>query len=472
MIAGTDNTISNNTIRNLSNTERVFDGLADNTVISGNEVSDLLNGNELPEGSRLVIDNCYAHPDIFQVVSPGHSQNVVIENNYFHDLQSQTGMLEGNNVSDWKIRNNIFANITERNSINGRGFKFYNNTVFNVSWGDQTSPFGWNTGIEYKNNIIIGGSKNPNYGSIDGGLYGNWVECARNVITQGWLANTNISHWWGQGGTQAVLMANGSVYVSTNGGTNTGNAAPNWRVDCPNAGDTCADNGITWTNTVWNTNCTVTGTKDVIFGNQWGSNVRRNVMSSFVCSPSCVDGGDPRIYDAAATKKCWIKDSADLPVANNYYGIWNPPTYSSRTASFIDKILGDRNPVNGGNPQFVAAYENCVANTCDFHLQPTSPLIGKGVDLLSMWSSAKDKDGIARPQGAVWDIGAYEFAQNGSGDVSADGRVTMYDAALVLQYTVGGTLTTTQQEQADINGDAAIDAADALAIGKKALGIN
>ncbi len=57
-----------------------------------------------------------------------------------------------------------------------------------------------------------------------------------------------------------------------------------------------------------------------------------------------------------------------------------------------------------------------------------------------------------------------------AGDVSGDGRVTMYDAALVLKYTVGGALTTAQQVQADINSDTTIDAADAQAIAKRAFG--
>ncbi|MEI8012286.1 MAG: LamG-like jellyroll fold domain-containing protein [Candidatus Omnitrophota bacterium] len=59
-----------------------------------------------------------------------------------------------------------------------------------------------------------------------------------------------------------------------------------------------------------------------------------------------------------------------------------------------------------------------------------------------------------------------------TGDVSGDGRVTMYDAALVLKYTVGGPLTSAQQAQADFNSDTTVDAADAMAIAKKALGVN
>ncbi len=58
-----------------------------------------------------------------------------------------------------------------------------------------------------------------------------------------------------------------------------------------------------------------------------------------------------------------------------------------------------------------------------------------------------------------------------SGDVSGDGRVTMYDAALVLKYTVGGPLTSAQQAQADINSDTTVDASDAQAIAKRALGL-
>ncbi|MBF0593354.1 MAG: dockerin type I repeat-containing protein [Candidatus Omnitrophica bacterium] len=55
----------------------------------------------------------------------------------------------------------------------------------------------------------------------------------------------------------------------------------------------------------------------------------------------------------------------------------------------------------------------------------------------------------------------------GSGDVTGNGAVTMYDAALTLR----GGLTPAQQKEADINGDATVDVTDASAIAKKALGI-
>jgi hypothetical protein len=43
----------------------------------------------------------------------------------------------------------------------------------------------------------------------------------------------------------------------------------------------------------------------------------------------------------------------------------------------------------------------------DWHLQAISPAINKGVDLSTYFQT--DKDGVLRPQGAGWDIGAYEF---------------------------------------------------------------
>ncbi len=86
----------------------------------------------------------------------------------------------------------------------------------------------------------------------------------------------------------------------------------------------------------------------------------------------------------------------------------------------------------------------------------------------------KKSDGAVVLAGAAPDIGAYEYVVSAVsyGDVSGDGRISMYDAALVLKYTIGGALTPAQQAQADMNGDAVIDAADAAAMAKKAVGLN
>lgn len=55
--------------------------------------------------------------------------------------------------------------------------------------------------------------------------------------------------------------------------------------------------------------------------------------------------------------------------------------------------------INGGNPLFVNE------STLNFRLQVGSPLINTGTNLPSV---AVDLDGVSRPQGAAWDIGAFE----------------------------------------------------------------
>lgn len=56
------------------------------------------------------------------------------------------------------------------------------------------------------------------------------------------------------------------------------------------------------------------------------------------------------------------------------------------------------------NPSVSPAFVNVAAN--DFHLKSTSPLIHKGVTLAQVTS---DFDGVARPRGGGYDIGAFEY---------------------------------------------------------------
>lgn len=62
----------------------------------------------------------------------------------------------------------------------------------------------------------------------------------------------------------------------------------------------------------------------------------------------------------------------------------------------------DHNSMNGSDPEFIDAEAG------DFRLQPTSPLIDVAERL---WVVSTDAGGTARPQGAGYDIGAYERPQ-------------------------------------------------------------
>jgi hypothetical protein len=56
------------------------------------------------------------------------------------------------------------------------------------------------------------------------------------------------------------------------------------------------------------------------------------------------------------------------------------------------------------NPSVSPGFVNAAAN--DFHLQSTSPLIDRGVTLAQV---KNDFDGVARPRGGGYDIGAFEY---------------------------------------------------------------
>lgn len=69
-----------------------------------------------------------------------------------------------------------------------------------------------------------------------------------------------------------------------------------------------------------------------------------------------------------------------------------------------DININDTSPIVG-NPKFVN-----VSNY-DFHIQADSAAIDKGLTLPEV---LKDKDGIRRPQGSAYDIGAYEYCDSGT----------------------------------------------------------
>ncbi|MEI8011070.1 MAG: LamG-like jellyroll fold domain-containing protein [Candidatus Omnitrophota bacterium] len=130
------------------------------------------------------------------------------------------------------------------------------------------------------------------------------------------------------------------------------------------------------------------------------------------------------------------------------YGSWLYQLYKANFEPIVDM----RGNLIGIDPGFVSSP---IGN---FGLRPDSPAYALGFKPIPYEKIGLLKDS---PIGVPWLM---------DGDVSGDGRMTMYDAALVLKYTVGGSLTGVQQAQADINGDTMVDAADADMIARKALG--
>ncbi|MBF0593355.1 MAG: right-handed parallel beta-helix repeat-containing protein [Candidatus Omnitrophica bacterium] len=142
------------------------------------------------------------------------------------------------------------------------------------------------------------------------------------------------------------------------------------------------------------------------------------------------------------------------------YNLFYPAKASTPGAFVLSPVVEHDQHSVYASPDFVSS--NPV-KAQDVALKSTSPAIDKGFDM----GLTADFVGTTIPQGKCVDIGAFEYFAGSSGDVSGNGAVTMYDAALTLR----GGLTPAQQKEADINGDATVDAADAVAMARKALGL-
>ena len=131
-------------------------------------------------------------------------------------------------------------------------------------------------------------------------------------------------------------------------------------------------------------------------------------------------------YVSLDTTLSWVTGTNNL-----FYGAGNP------LGIFADSVVG--------NPMFVSLATN------NFHLQAGSPAIDAGATV----TLATDYDGVPRPQGAAYDIGAYEFPEiAGAGTLSASpaslsyGNVTVGQSATtttVLSNTSGTTSVTISQ---------------------------
>lgn len=94
----------------------------------------------------------------------------------------------------------------------------------------------------------------------------------------------------------------------------------------------------------------------------------------------------------------------------------------------------------------------------DFKLTASSPLINTGYNLSSFVPN--DKDGITRPQGGGYDIGAYEYVGGGTpkpGDLNGDNSVDIIDIGILIDNY---NKIPIQNIKADLNNDGVVNIID------------
>jgi pectate lyase len=142
--------IAGNTLRNFNGIERGFELYGDGITVRQNAC---YNWN-----MTLAYED--SHPDVFQIFGTANSTNVLIEGNYFFDLDAQLGNVAcDGGTQSWVFRNNVFANITQP-MFNWHTMHWYNNLFYNCATSSNSTHAvmsGGYGGVNYAyNNAFVG----------------------------------------------------------------------------------------------------------------------------------------------------------------------------------------------------------------------------------------------------------------------------------------------------------------------------
>jgi hypothetical protein len=141
-----------------------------------------------------------------------------------------------------------------------------------------------------------------------------------------------------------------------------------------------------YNNTLYNADY-VNGFALYLYPEVWGDPNGAQIMNNIF-----IDAGG--VNNTSITGAYYIVKGTNITKDYNYVARGPSKGYATLTG------FTEAHGINGGDPKFV----NLPTN--DFHLQQNSPAINKGTTLTGF---NYDANGISRPQGAAWDIGAFEY---------------------------------------------------------------
>lgn len=338
-------------------------------------------------------------------ISLRDAKNMIVQNNYTY----QTG------ASGIIILPDIYYSGGDAEVTNSN-IKVLNNTIERASWnwktsndvGTQESLTIWGVdGFEVANNTLKEGKKeglDAKVGSRNGSIHDNIV------TTQATISGTPEGY---KGGPAIYLDGNRATMFNISIYNNTvyGNTA-----DAIAIADEVPQQGDVYGIRVYN-NVVYGNGKSGINGGA-GINIDSNVRDVEILHNTFfnnvqafnlngLSGGGKKasnitirnnIIANSTYRNGFIGDTDNVTITNNLFTGGKSELY--QTLLTLTNLQNSSNIT--GEPQFVNSSGN------DFHLLSSSPAIDVGFQGISDYAK-KDKDGITRPQGTGYDIGAYEY---------------------------------------------------------------
>ena len=209
----------------------------------------------------------------------------------------------------------------------------------------------------------------------------------------------------------------------------------------------------------------------IAIGRSGGASGTISFNTIVVANNTVANYGGVAVAMTPGSQSVW--NNTDLFYNNAGYAVggWNVDGNVAGSGSATNKLL------NSGGSNIFVKYQapGGSVSTYDFHLKTTDTVLkDQGVSSVSTIFNT-DRDGVIRPQGPAWDIGAYEYASGGvpppppppgsACDVNADGTTNIVDVQQCVNQSLGVAACT-----ADINKDGICNVVDVQRVVNAALG--
>jgi hypothetical protein len=311
------------------------------------------------------------HPDCIQAdgESFGNAHDILVQRNIFKNISGQVirvylGAVPGNNVYNWTIRNNVFANIGAKTiQAAGDSFHIHNNTFY-LATNNTSHPVGFrddNTNSSIINSKFIGCGNTPTNQDYGWWSYSNPVTPPIGFAHDyNYVASTMASNW-------AAKRSGVNPAFNDTQGINGGN---------PRFVNVNKD----W---VW-----VNNNGDSYNGSSSSFEVLSTQVSKFVQNEYVEYCPYTSGCDGIARKITGVSGNI-VNFSPAISGYIPPDCFTTNSCNILILLWGFNNNVS-----------------LDFSLQANSPSIDKGRPISSF---SDDLIATSRSQGTAWDIGAYEY---------------------------------------------------------------